>query len=1377
MNLKPKSSNTVKYSIPEHIRDANPLFVKFFEYYYRWLEQEGYPLDFIQNVIEYRDVDETTDFFATAIMKSLLKILPPSVAVNRKTLVKNIRHFFASKGSEDSFKFMMNVLFNEVAEIKWERDNLFRASGNKYTQDCRVSIESDEEFENVEGCELIQSSPFARGVIESSITTLVNGKYINWLNLADKTISGEFTQFHDVKILKSNIDRNLYEVVDYFNFVSQTDFILTVKSSTNIRASFDNLLIRQIGSNAQAEFSSIVSAYFANEYYYIMNIKNITGTWGTGDVYFISESLLDFHYTKADYYYGTVSPCVERLSFAKKGNNYKVGQKIEFVFGSGENVEAEISSVTSGGIDRVVPISPGQGYEVGDVVTANSNFGAGAQIIVSDIDGYGAQASYVMTLESLEFVGSSIGLWPGDTLTFVDGEGSLKTVITVTTVSTTGNITGHTISQAGLYNVCPYAWENDLVLLSPTSLLQEDSFSLLCENDDPIVNEYTLSKVNLAFKIDSVNLTNPGRNYSEANASTVGGNGEGAELIFTPQDGVITSIPAITGGSGYTKAYVTTQGGGIGFVGQCSIVGGAINAIVILDGGIGYTAGDDLIILGDGVGASVAPLAGGNISDGVIKNVTVLNSGQDYAYNTTIAYTTSNGGAVQCSLSPVIKDGKITKVNVVAGGSGYTSTGNTLTISAGTDYTIAATLSGPGTVTKVDVVSGGNGYVSPTEVTPLNIDIVTTTGSGALLIPVLENGQLILVRIVRTGSGYLDTDLMVVQGGGGTGATLSFQVLNGAIVNVFVTNRGNNYIYGTKAYILGDGSGASLTTNVNTGITSATVVNGGVSYLPNTTLSVTDSNPSATGAVLVPTIVDGVITDVTIINPGMFYKNPQIQINGVGFGAEIELVAKRFIESVTVDNPGTGYTTLSQASPADYTILLGDGEGAEVAVLIDSFGSIDSITGTPPVGASKYTSTPGFLVTDNSGFGAISALQIVDPGFGYTEPVPLSVEETTVSKFGAYFVGHGKDIGNIKQVNIIDFGADYYDLPIPKFPMSVLVSKNDIFVVGEIVKVNGFNYLDTSVQTYGLLAENNDGIELEDSVFNLDLEHYDIVSTGPLMTVASMNFATNTINFTNTSLDISFVTEDGYRIVSEVDAFLSHEYSEVIREGDVLIGQTSGAKTTILEMYERADAVAVQGGFGYNNRKFVDVVGLLNNMASKLGNNYNIHDFAYTVKSGLSQNVYETFLRNTVHPAGYSMFGEVEIRLEAEEDLSLKLPIQQVSALFTITTTLESLSLGALGVTEWKSFDWLEHNKFRIDAWDYGYLVVEGDNRYLNSNFNLNTEDGDVLVGDGLFTLYPGHDISFYEQETFKTVDPTNSLYNYEGTTMDFSCEIDVVQQ
>jgi hypothetical protein len=1396
MSLKPKTSHSVKYTIPEHIRDSNPLFVKFFEHYYKWMDESGQPLDMIQNLVEYGDIDSTTDFFATMIMKSLLKILPPSVVINKKTLVKNIRNFFTSKGTEDSFKFMMNAIFNEVAEIKWMRDHVFRSSGNEFTRECHVAVECDYALTEIEGCELIQISPYANGTIETCVSTIVNDKHINWITLNDKTVEGDFVEYKEVKILKNNINRNFYEVTDYFEFVQISESTLVVASTTNIHPSIESLVIKQIGSNGFAEVVNLKTIIFANKYYYTVDIKGKTGTWGSGDVYFISSSLIDYHYTKGDYHYGTVSPSIGKLDLQELGQNYTAGQEIEFTSGTGQGISAEISEITTGGIDIIKIITPGYGYVVGDKLISNSNDGTDLNAVVSAIDGIDAAVNFTMEVENFEFVGQSIGVSVGDKLSVSDGTYSEPFLITPTAVSSTGNITSYTLVQRGKYTVCPDAWKNPLILLSPVLLLVDDEFALLTETGEPIVQDISLNSVNFKFRIKSSQITNPGHHYSKMVASTVGGRGEGAEFVFSTSTGVISQVRMNALGSGYTKAYAVIQNGtGTGFVAQCSIVGGQVTGVIVLDGGSGYSDGNTVTIIGDGVGAtchSFESVVNNDIVNGVVKHVTVLNSGEGYPYDTTITYSTVNVGAIPCVLTPIIDSGKIVSVSIVAGGEGYTDSGNTVNISCGTSSVLTPAFTGTGlallleeevdgsqilteitdtiiqdttvsslkSIVGINILNSGEGYIDPSEISPLLIQPVSALGNGALFVPVLENSQLIGVKIIRGGNGYDSSDPIVISGGGGVDAFVEGRVLNGSFIDVVVINKGQGYSYGSKAYVIGDGADADVSLNIDTSIKTVAVKNSGSSYLPNTTLTVTDPNPAATGAVLVPVIEGGKIVAVNILNSGEHYTSPQVVVNGVGFGAEIIATVKRNIKSITYNNFGHDYTRA-------FVLLIADGKGGKLDVLVDDFGSLKELAQTT---GSGYTSTPLFSAVDNSNYGAVSKVNIKNPGYGFKNAISLHIADD-LGKSGASFVGYGANIGGIKQVNFKNFGADYYELPRPVFPVSAFVSNNNIFVIGEKVKIKNFGYADTSDQMYKLLTEDNDTIAQEESAYNLVSEFDTIVSYGPEMTVSNFNFSTNQMFFNNASTDLDMVTEDGSYILAENDFYLEHEESELISPGDVIVGQKSGAETTILELF-RATGRCVSGGFGYNNRKFINVVGLLNNMSSKLNNNYDIHDFSYKVKSGLSQNTYETFLKRTVHPAGYSMFGEIEIRSQNSEDVWPQLPDQKISDMFTIIMTLNALVLQSPGVTEWKSFEWLDKNKFRINALDYGFIFVEN-----TSEFELLNEDGTILLGDGLVTYYPGHDISFYQNDTFKTVDPSEGSYSYNGTIMDFSCEVDVIQQ
>lgn len=1383
MNLKPKTSNIVKYTIPSYIRENNPLFAKFLEYYYQWSEQTGNPADFLHNIAEYRDIDQTSDIFAEHIMKSLVKVLPPSISINKKTLSKNIKLFFESKGTEDSFKFIMNAIFNETAELSWERDTLFRASGNQYECTYNIVVESDTPFIDVDACEIIQDYPMSRGIIESCVNLGLNNKTLNIIKLNDKTVNNDFIPYSDVKILKRNIDRSFYEVTDYYNFEFISLDTLVVSSYDRAHPSIIGTIIRQVGSDGYAVVESLKTVEFTSKYYFTVKISGKTGTWGSGEVYFISPALLNSHFTKHDYFYGVVNPIVGGVDLNEVGQNYMSGLSVEFIGGSGQGADATISHVTAGSVEDIRIIDPGSGFTVGEQLVP-TNIDADFDISVKTIDGIGAAATFYMELEGIQLISTSTGVAVNDKLTTSGGVGN-PIIITVNTVSSTGNITSYTITNRGNYSICPDAWNNQLEFISSFNILNEDTTNILLEDGTGLNQDTNLPNVNLKFRVKDVKVTNPGKYYSAIDLYPTGGMGTGAELDFSYSDGVITNIPVSAGGTGYTKAYVSvSNSAGIGLNARCNLSGGAVSSITIFNGGAGYSPSDTFTIVGNGASATIGTIV---VANGCVTGVGIIESGSDYAYDTTISYTTTNPGAVSCSLTPVITEGKITGITIISPGSGYGQDNNTLVISSGTNTVLTPVIEITGQnivledesgslivesgynliqdrvipsnnpVVGVDILSPGSGYYDPTEITPLTLSISTITGTGAVLYPVIEpvTGKLISVNVAKGGTGYLAGDTVTVNGGSGAGALAELVLVNDSVYSVYIINQGSGYKYGTKLYLFGDGDNFDSTAIVETGITNAIVVNGGYSYLDNTTITVTDPNPLATGADIKPVIIDGVITSLTIIEKGTGYTNPTAVINGVGYSAELILTASRPITGFTINSAGYDFHSA-------VGFILGDGTNCKVEPIVDTYGSLQSIVFTA---GSGYTSGPSLLAIDNSGKGAASSFNLIDGGKNINKSVAFTGPSSNTS--GSVFVGIGKSIGAVKQLDFSSFGMDYTDLPRVSFPVSSIISNNNIFTNGETVKIKNFNYPDLTDTTFAILLENGDALEQEETAYNLIQDKWNSVSAGPSMKVFTQDYSTNTMYFVNASDNIDFVTENGQVLIDEIGASIGHENSELIKPGDVIIGDKSGASTTILEMF-RATGHARESGFGRNNKKFINVVGILNNRLSKMGNNYNIHDFAYKIKSGLSQNTYEYHIKNTVHPAGYKMFGEIDLFHKDDSDVRIYMPSNAIQNFFTLVITLEEISLLLPTSYEWHSYDWLEKYKFLLNNKSYGNVILESDDGYILS------EDGFYVFGDAMETYYGSHQLENFMSLTFENVDPASPNYNASGFYSDLSCEIDI---
>jgi hypothetical protein len=665
-----------------------------------------------------------------------------------------------------------------------------------------------------------------------------------------------------------------------------------------------------------------------------------------------------------------------------------------------------------------------------------------------------------------------------DPIAVITGNG---TGANVSLIMTSGAITGYTINNTGSgYTTASVEIKerlgsgfNAVPLIRNASNLSGSITAFSYSNrgnyktippcfNTPLINNVSNGRgalANLDFRLLSSNIDDPGVSYHDTDHTVPVVNGFGSGAILYPNlfDGVITTLHKGSGGSGYTYAYATI-GGGTGFVGIASIVSGAVDQIVIYDGGFGYQTINNVTIVGNGTGASYnIP----SVANGVIKSVSVVNGGSNYVSSTTISAPTTQGGAVAANLIPTIVNGVIKSVSS-DGGSGYIQSDlANITINTGTTPTLSLTISGNGGLLGYSRTSWGYGYLAQSEASPLVIS--ATIGSGATFIPTLNSlGEIQKITIVDGGSGYTMLSTISVSGTG-SGANLIPIVYLGKIVDVTIISGGANYKYGTSAIIVGDGLNATVTPIVETGITSAQVLAGGSGY--NNATKIFISDPTGTGAIIAPILDGDKIISLTIVNGGSGYTNPTLTAT-VGSGANLIAVPERFISSLNITNKGSGYTY------ADI-VILGDGSNAVFMSILEKLGSIDSCA-ISNVG-SGITSTPTVKISDTSGYGAVSAIRILDQGAGYKTSPILSLADKytsgTLSATGTKFSCYGSKIGAVKKVSFNNNGAMYDEHPIPIFPLIATLSDNAAFKVGEEVRV--LRSADGALSTNYVLHENS----------------------------------------------------------------------------------------------------------------------------------------------------------------------------------------------------------------------------------------------------------------------------------------------------------------
>ena len=144
-----------------------------------------------------------------------------------------------------------------------------------------------------------------------------------------------------------------------------------------------------------------------------------------------------------------------------------------------------------------------------------------------------------------------------------------------------------------------------------------------------------------------LSVTNPGSGYTNVPKVTItGGNGSNANAIAKLGSGLVTAIAVTEAGTGYTAPPTVTISAptGANGVNATAVAGyltfktGAVG-VLITAGGTGYTSAPNVTITGSGTNANAVAIVNG----GVVTQVVVTNSGNNYTANTTVSFSGGGG--------------------------------------------------------------------------------------------------------------------------------------------------------------------------------------------------------------------------------------------------------------------------------------------------------------------------------------------------------------------------------------------------------------------------------------------------------------------------------------------------------------------------------------------------------------------------------------------------------------------------------------------------------------------------------------------------------------------------------------------------------------
>lgn len=177
-------SPLVEQQLPEFIRGDYPVFIKFLEKYYEWMEQTGNMVDEAGNLRFAQDVDLATDEYIQLVQQEFLPFFPESITLDKRKFLKLVSQFYRAKGTPDSVKFLFRALFNEEIDIYYPKDDILITSDGKWVLPLALRIDTlDDNIFNIEKCLIVGQISKATAVVERVIRSIDRQLGISYIEL------------------------------------------------------------------------------------------------------------------------------------------------------------------------------------------------------------------------------------------------------------------------------------------------------------------------------------------------------------------------------------------------------------------------------------------------------------------------------------------------------------------------------------------------------------------------------------------------------------------------------------------------------------------------------------------------------------------------------------------------------------------------------------------------------------------------------------------------------------------------------------------------------------------------------------------------------------------------------------------------------------------------------------------------------------------------------------------------------------------------------------------------------------------------------------------------------------------------------------------
>jgi hypothetical protein len=166
------------------------------------------PVQNIQQLLAYADVDNTIFDFLEEFRKSFMNAIPSNLAVDKRKIIKNIRELYRRKGTQEGIKLFIRILLDEEAEVFYPNTRMLRVSGGDWDKPTilRASPIGTPIHGELEGQTITGQTSGATARVESCATFVDPTDSATIVEITIGDINGTFTKDEEIHGVSSVID-------------------------------------------------------------------------------------------------------------------------------------------------------------------------------------------------------------------------------------------------------------------------------------------------------------------------------------------------------------------------------------------------------------------------------------------------------------------------------------------------------------------------------------------------------------------------------------------------------------------------------------------------------------------------------------------------------------------------------------------------------------------------------------------------------------------------------------------------------------------------------------------------------------------------------------------------------------------------------------------------------------------------------------------------------------------------------------------------------------------------------------------------------------------------------------------------------------------